>query len=78
MTSNVDIMRTALAAINIRDGAGFNALLEQIAEIVPVRRRSNESTSADPTLLRSTAPPSGRAGRSCDGTSRRIATSAAG
>jgi len=37
MTSNVDIMRTALVAFNSRDGAGFDALLDQNAEIVPVR-----------------------------------------
>jgi ketosteroid isomerase-like protein len=37
MASNVDIMRTALAAFNRRDGAGFDELLDQNAEIVPVR-----------------------------------------
>jgi ketosteroid isomerase-like protein len=37
MTSNVDIIRTALAAFNSRDGARFDALLDQNAEIVPVR-----------------------------------------
>jgi ketosteroid isomerase-like protein len=37
MASNVDIMRTALAAFNNRDGPGFDALLDQHAEIVPVR-----------------------------------------
>jgi ketosteroid isomerase-like protein len=37
MASNVDIMRTALAAFNNRDGAAFDALLDRHAEIVPVR-----------------------------------------
>jgi ketosteroid isomerase-like protein len=37
MDSNADIMRAALEAFNSRDGAGFNALLDQDAEIVPVR-----------------------------------------
>jgi ketosteroid isomerase-like protein len=37
MASDVDIMRAALAAFNRRDGAGFDALLDQNAEIVPVR-----------------------------------------
>jgi ketosteroid isomerase-like protein len=37
MASNADIMRTALAAFNDRDGAGFDALLDEHAEIVPVR-----------------------------------------
>jgi ketosteroid isomerase-like protein len=37
MASNADIMRTALAAFNSRDGAGFDALLDQNGEIVPVR-----------------------------------------
>src|SRR5262249_48495351 len=37
MVSNVDIVRTALAAFNNRDGAAFDALLDRHAEIVPVR-----------------------------------------
>jgi ketosteroid isomerase-like protein len=37
MNSNTEIMRTALEAFNNRDGAGFDALLDQHAEIVPVR-----------------------------------------
>ncbi len=37
MASNVDIMRVALEAFNDRDGAGFDALLDPNAEIVPVR-----------------------------------------
>jgi ketosteroid isomerase-like protein len=37
MDSNADIMRMALEAFNSRDGAGFDALLDQDAEIVPVR-----------------------------------------
>ena len=37
MASNVEIMRAALEAFNRRDGAGFDALLDEKAEVVPVR-----------------------------------------
>lgn len=42
MDSNADIMRTALEAFNNRDGAGFDALLDKGAEIVPVRAALEE------------------------------------
>jgi ketosteroid isomerase-like protein len=48
MASNVDIMRTALAAFNDRDGAGFDALLDQRAEIVPVRAALEGTTFRGP------------------------------
>jgi ketosteroid isomerase-like protein len=48
MASNVDIMRTALAAFNNRDGAGFDALLDQRAEIVPVRAALEGTTFRGP------------------------------
>jgi ketosteroid isomerase-like protein len=48
MASNVDIMRTALAAFNDRDGAGFDALLDQHAEIVPVRAALEGTTFRGP------------------------------
>jgi ketosteroid isomerase-like protein len=34
---NVEIMQTAMKAFNRRDGEGFDALLTEDAEIVPVR-----------------------------------------
>jgi ketosteroid isomerase-like protein len=48
MASNVDIMRTALASFNERDGAGFDALLDQHAEIVPVRAALEGTTFRGP------------------------------
>jgi ketosteroid isomerase-like protein len=44
MDSNADIMRAALEAFNNRDGASFDALLDESAEIVPVRAAIDGTT----------------------------------
>jgi ketosteroid isomerase-like protein len=48
MASSADIMRAALAAFNRRDGAGFDALLDDDAEIVPVRAALEQVTFRGP------------------------------
>ena len=48
MDSNADIMRTALEAFNSRDGARFDALLDESAEIVPVRAAIDGPTFRGP------------------------------
>jgi ketosteroid isomerase-like protein len=45
---NVEIMRAALEAFNRRDGAGFDALLDRDAEIVPVRAAIEETSYRGP------------------------------
>jgi ketosteroid isomerase-like protein len=42
MVSNVDILRAALDAFNARDGAAFDRLLDENAEIMPVRAALEE------------------------------------
>ncbi|MCW3034183.1 MAG: hypothetical protein JWM60_2528 [Solirubrobacterales bacterium] len=48
MDSNVELMRTALQAFNSRDRAGFDALLDENAEIVPVRAVIDGTTFCGP------------------------------